>query len=171
MPRQTVNSQADMRGFNYALAPYLRKQEWLYERLQNQLAQRNRELATAREMLEALQEQLELQAKSLQDLMHTRPSPEVHKQGMAYIARLRKQISEKDTEVQVLLQERNQAQTQCVTQQLKLDGLHDHREQEQASYAAQAMRLAAAEADRDWMGRAYQRTPDQPVNPAEKEVA
>lgn len=151
------HSSVDARGFVYALTPYLRKQEWQLERLENRLAVANRVLVVALEKRSALDENFEFQMKSLRSCMHPQPNPHAYQRGLLYLAHLRSEMKRQDQEIEVLRSQKEVVRAQCIGQQLRLDGLMDHRAIELQGYADNMARLSAAEADRDWIGRSFVR--------------
>lgn len=154
---QREASVIDTRGFVYALAPYLQKQEWQLERLENQLAHASRQLVEAQARRDGLDEDFESQMASLRTSMHPSPNPQAYQRGLLYLAHLRSEMKKQDQEIEVLLSQKEQVRTQCIAQQLRLDGLAEHRANELQEYAGDRARLLAAEADRDWIGRALGR--------------
>ncbi|GKS74664.1 hypothetical protein AVME950_07230 [Acidovorax sp. SUPP950] len=153
---QSVN--ADLRGFTYALAPYMRKQEWQMERLENRLARLRQSLAESREQRAALDLDFQSQVAHLQLNWQPRPDPHMHQRGLGYLAQLRGHIQEKDREIEALCEQKALLQADCVAQQRKIDGLKEHRADAIQEYVNDAARAAAAEADRSWIGRLYYRT-------------
>ncbi len=147
-------SQVDLRGFDYALAPFVRQQEWRMERLQQQLAAVQRELASARQQRNTLLANLHAQAGSMQAQLEARVDANAHQRGLAYLAGLRQRIHLQDGEIARLEGDRSRAQADCMAQQVKLDGLEEHRAGELRTFVEEATRREAAEADRDWIGRA-----------------
>lgn len=154
LDRGDVFSMTDARGFVYALEPYLQKQVWLQERLENQLAQASRLLLDAREQRRQLDEDFEFQMKSLSMWMHTHPSPQTYQRGLLYLAHLRIEMKRQDQLIEMLLLQKEAKRAKCIEQQLRLDGLADHRTSKLREYTNNQARLAASEADRDWIGRA-----------------
>jgi chromosome segregation ATPase len=78
---QRATSAVDTRGFVYELAPYLQKQEWQLERLENQLANANRQFAEARARRDELDEDFEYQMRSLRKWMYPNPNPQAYQRG------------------------------------------------------------------------------------------
>lgn len=154
---QRATSAVDTRGFVYELAPYLQKQEWQLERLENQLAHANRQLAEARARRDELDEDFEHQMRSLRKWMYPNPNPQAYQRGLLYLTHLRSEMKKQDREIEVLLSEKELVRAQCIAQQLRLDGLLEHRANELQEYSGNRARLLAAEADRDWIGRALAR--------------
>lgn len=152
------SAHADLRGFTYALAPYLRKQEWQMERLENRLARLRQLLVELREQRAALDLDFQSQVSLLQLNWQPRPNPQMHQRGLGYLAQLRGQIQQKDKEIDALCEQNAFLQAECVAQQRKIDGLQEHRADAIQEYANDCARSAAAEADRNWIGRLYYRT-------------
>lgn len=152
------STHADLRGFTYALAPYMRKQEWQMERLENRLALLRQSLAESREQRAALNLDFQSQVSHLQLNWQPRPNPQMHQRGLGFLAKLRGRIQEKDRDVEALCEQKALLQAECVAQQRKIDGLKEHRADAIQEYVNDAARSAAAEADRNWIGRLYYRT-------------
>ncbi|WCM91114.1 hypothetical protein M5C99_11795 [Acidovorax sp. NCPPB 2350] len=148
----------DMRGFSYALVPYLRKQEWQMERLEGQLVKLQHAIAMAKEERRSADAAFQAQAAHLQRNVHARPDPRAHLQGLAYLADMRRQMDVQDREIEALCDQRVQLQGECLAQQRAIDGLLEHRSDAMQHYVQEALRLAAAEADRDWIGRVCMRS-------------
>lgn len=147
------NLPADPRGFTYPLTPYLRQQTWHMERLESRLAQVNRALLAARAEGDALQAAFADQASHLHRLMQPRPDPLAQQRGLTYLAFLQGQIQAQAEEMTRLASQKSTLQTECVAQQRKIDGLAEHRAAAVQDHANELARLAAAEADREWIGR------------------
>lgn len=145
-------SGIDSRGFVYALAPYLRKQEWQLERLENQLAQANRLLEAAQERRGQLDADFDLQKKSLSTWMHPNPNPHAYQRGLLYLTHLRGEMKRQDQHIEALALQRQALRAECMAQQLRLDGVVEHRLGELREYSNNQARLSAAETDRDWVG-------------------
>lgn len=150
-------SRVDLRGFSYELAPYLHKQEWQMERLEARLAKVQQAIAKHREALNAQQKLMQSGALHLQQLMQSRPDPSAHRQGMSYLSDVRSRISKLQDEIDELVVQRAQLQAECVAQQQSVDGLLEHRDTAMHQFALEHERLAASEADRDWISRSSAR--------------
>lgn len=158
---QREASVVDARGFVYALTPYLQKQEWQLERLENQLAHASRQLVEAQARRGELNEGFESQMVSLRTSMNSSPNPQAYQRGLLYLAHLRSEMQKQDQEIEELLSQKELVRAQCIAQQLRLDGLAEHRANELQEFSDNRARLSAAEADRDWIGRAVVRASGQ----------
>lgn len=156
---QIQSSQVDTRGFTYALAPYMRKQEWQLELLENRLAQSQKALDEARKERERLDEVFADQLSHLQVQSQSRPNPQMHSRGIGYLADLRSRMKAQDDEVGKLRARRDEFQAQLVAQQRTIDGLVEHRGDALKEFVEEETRRQAAEADRDWIGRSLFRSP------------
>ncbi|SFD93450.1 hypothetical protein [Paracidovorax konjaci] len=159
----TVFSQVDLRGFSYPLEPYLRKQEWQLERLEGRLAQVQKQLLSAQESRRSLYLQFEGQARQMLQWTQARIDPHMHQRGLAYLAGVRQRIETQDQEIQSLDARKASLHEEFVAQQRTIDGLQDHRSGALREYAQEVMRVQAAEADRDWIGRLPLRARQQPT--------
>lgn len=158
---QIQSAQVDTRGFTYALAPYMRKQEWQLELLENRLAQSQKALDAARMERDRLDEVFNEQLSHLQVQSHSRPNPQMHGRGIAYLADLRSRMASQDEEVAKLRAQRDELQAQLVAQTRAIDGLIEHRASALKEFVEEETRKQAAEADRDWIGRSLFRAPQQ----------
>lgn len=156
---QTQSSQVDIRGFVYALAPYMRKQEWQRELLENRLAQSQKALDTARRERECLDVVFADQLLHLQVQSQSRPNPQMHSRGIGYLANLRSRMKAHDDEVAKLRARRDELKAQLVAQQRTIDGMVEHRAGALKEFVDEETRRQSAEADRDWIGRSLFRSP------------
>jgi len=149
--------QVDMRGFQYDLMPFVKKQEWQMESLQRQLSKAQAAVVQAQEELAAMQGALQVQSQEIQKASLARPDPLAHQRGLEFLVHLLHRIQEQQLTVEELQAEKAAIQSECVAQQCKLDGLAEHQAQARQDFAVEQARLAASEADRDWIGRLKQR--------------
>lgn len=163
--RVAVVQGADMRGFQYALTPYVQKQEWIKESLQRKLSKAQVALAQAQEDLAALQAKLEAQSAQLQQAQLRHPDPIAHQHGLAFLVAVLQSIEMQKETVEQLEKEKKLIQMEYLAQQCKLDGLAEHHDQAQQVFAVEQTRHAASEADREWIGRL--KRPPQTVTPVE----
>lgn len=159
MSDRQPSGQGDVRGFVYALEPFVRQQEWRMEQIQNSLARVRQDLAEASRQRDALRDTLQGLAADMQRRLGQRPDPQEHRRGLEYLRQLQQEIAGRTAEIDRLDLRRGELQLAVVAQQRKLDGLDEHRAEELEVFVAEAARHAAAEADRDWVGRMPQRTP------------
>lgn len=148
-----TSSAVDLRGFSYPLEPYLRKQEWQLERLEGRMARLQQTLSEALAQGRVLQAQFDEQALQMQQAVQSRLDPRLYQRGLAYLAQARCRIDEQGREIESLQAQRNALKTECIAQQRTIDGLQEHRTAALRDYTQEVARLAAAEADRDWIGR------------------
>lgn len=161
---RTLNppSQVDLRGFSYALSPFVRQQRWHMDSLQAQLARAQRLVVESQKECEVMRASLCAQSAHIQQSLLQRPNPSAYHQGLAFLAQLQQRISAQKKSLQALQAERLRLQSECLAQQRKLDGLEEHRTLALQDYATQAAQREAAEADRDWIGRAHHRSVSRP---------
>lgn len=155
MKEQSISPQADMRGFHYALTPFVRQQEWAMEVLQKQLAQLSKALFQAQEELQGMQAALQAQSHQMQQAMLQRANPQAYQQGLGFLVQLQQNIVLTHKKLEALRTQHSKTQAACVAQHCKLDGLAEHRIQAENDYVNELTRLAATEADRDWIGRRH----------------
>jgi hypothetical protein len=153
MSRARTPATGELRGFKYALEPLVHKNEWQLEALQTALARVQRRWNETREKLDALKTQYDEQSQRMSKAMMTRIDPATHRSSLAYLAQQREQIELAQTKLKELDAERKTAREACAAQQQKLDLLGEHRADEERAFAAEALRLQLAEADRDWIAR------------------
>ncbi len=149
----TPSARVDLRGFAYALTPFVRQQEWQMESLQTQLVQAQRAVAEANAKLESLKALLHAQAAHVEQGLLKRPDPLAHRRGLQFLAQTQQHIVAQKGSVAALVKEHKRLQAESIDQQRKLDGLAEHRAQAEQEYAEEATRREAAEADREWIGR------------------
>lgn len=145
--------QVDMRGFQYALKPFVQKQEWIKESLQRQLSKVQAGLAQAHEDLVAMQVRMEAQSMQIQNALLRHPDPSAHQRGLDFLVNLLQSIEAQRRSIEKLQTEKRKIQSEYLAQQCKLDGLTEHHIQAQQDFAVEQTRRAASEADREWIGR------------------
>lgn len=145
--------QVDMRGFQYALKPFVQKQEWIKESLQRRLAKAQAALTNAQEELAGTQGTLEAQSKHIQHALLNKADPIAHQRGLEFLVSLIESIEAQKREIEKLQAEKKNIHSEYLAQQCKLDGLNEHYIQAQQDFAVEQTRNAAAEADREWIGR------------------
>ena len=128
------------------------------ERLENRLARLRQLLAASRAQRATLGSDFQSQAAHLQLQLQPRPDPQVHQRGLGYLSALQRQILEKEQEIEALCVQKALLQKESLDQQRKIDGLKEHRAGVLQEYANDSARLAAAEADRNWIGRLHCKT-------------
>lgn len=155
------SSRVDTRGFTYALTPYLRKQEWQLELLESRFAQSHKDLEAARREREDLDAVFAEQISRMrgQTESRPRPDPQMRSREIGYLAGLRAQMKLKDEGIKGLRMRRDELQEQLITQQRMIDGLLKHRSDAFKEFVEEKSRHQAAQADRDWIGRAISRWP------------
>jgi uncharacterized coiled-coil protein SlyX len=154
---QAFLPQADMRGFKYDLTPFAQKQEWVMESLQRRLSKAQTDLTKAQAHLSTLQGGLQAQSEQIQKSLIARADPTAHQRGLEFLVSLLQRIDEQRRTIEKLHVEKTKVQTECLAQQCKLDGLAEHLVQAQSEFAIEQARLAASEADREWIGRLKRR--------------
>lgn len=157
IPAQSPPSRVDLRGFSYALSPYVRQQEWHMDSLKAQLARAQRLVVEAQGKFDAMGASLRAQSAHIQQGLHQRPDPSSHQRGLSFLAQLQQRITDQKRSLLALESERLRLQSECLAQLRKLDGLEEHRTVALHDYASQAAQREATEADRDWLGRFHTR--------------
>ncbi len=145
--------QVDMRGFQYALKPFVQKQEWIKESLQRKLSKVQSALTDAQDELMMTQGRLEAQSMQIQQALLKHPDPVAHQRGLEFLVSLLQSIEAQKQAIEKLQTEKRAIQSEYLAQQCKLDGLNEHYVQAQQEFAVEQTRNAAAEADREWVGR------------------
>ena len=141
------------KGFVYQLTPYLRKQEWQIDRLEHRMSQLKRQIASLTQSRAAIELRSEEQSAHLHVSQQTRLNPALHRSGLFHLLELRQQLQRLDSELAELAAQKELLHSEWIAQQRKLDGLMEHRNSMLQEYVAEAQRLAAVEADRDWLSR------------------
>lgn len=141
------------KGFVYQLTPYLRKQEWQIDRLEHRMSQLKRQIASLTQSRAATELRSEEQSAYLHASQQTRLNPALHRSGLLHLLELRQQLQRLDSELAELGAQKESLQAEWIAQQRKLDGLMEHRTTMLQAYVTEAQRLAAVEADRDWLSR------------------
>lgn len=154
---KTSPAQVDLRGFSYPLAPHTLQQQWRMDKLQSQLAKAHAAVIDAQGKLDAMHGVLRTQSEHMQQSLLKTPNPATYQHGLAYLAQLQHQIGIQKQSLDDLREEHARLRAENIAQQRKLDGLEEHKTQSQQIYAAEIIRSEAAEADRDWIGRAHHR--------------
>ncbi len=142
-----------MRGFQYALKPFVQRQEWIKESLQRQLSKAQAALTQAHEDLVAMQVRMEAQSTQIQRALLRHPDPIAHQRGLDFLVSLLQSIEAQRRSIEKLQTEKRKIQSAYLAQQCKLDGLTEHHIQAQQDFAVEQTRHAASEADREWIGR------------------
>ena len=132
------------------------------EKLQTQLVKALAAVAKAQEKCDGMGQLLQAQSEHIQQSLLKHPNPSTYQQGLAYLAHLQHQLVAQRKNLHELQADSARLRAENIAQQRKLDGLAEHRAQAQDTYAAEIIRREAAEADRDWIGRSYQRAEVQP---------
>lgn len=152
------SSQVDLRGFDYALAPYVLQQQWRMEKLQSQLAKAQAVAMEAQKKLDALTMRLQAQAEHMQKSLLTSINPATYQHGLAFLGQLQEQIVVQKQFLHDLQSNVARLRSANIAQQSRLDGLDEHKLESERAYAAEIIRSTAAEADRDWIARGHHHT-------------
>src|SRR5437879_314977 len=89
------SGQADLRAFQYALQPFMQKEQWKHETLQIQLGRAEQAVMAMRSELQANYQSLEVQSSHLQQSMTRQANASAHQQGLQYLAWLQQCIAAK----------------------------------------------------------------------------
>lgn len=144
---------ADVRGFTYALEPLRRRQRWQLEALQVKLGGANRDIADSTARLAQFEEQLRTQLAQASDAVTQRFDLAVHRRSLYWLARLREQIAQAQTQLQELCERRAQLRADCLSRQNKLDVIERHRDDSMSAYTQTHQNRQGAAADADWLAR------------------
>ena len=145
------SSQVDLRGFDYALEPLQRKQQWRLDALQTRLARARSQESLAQTRLRAKQTAYRHELVLADQALQRHLDPQALQRTMAYLAQMAQQVHEADQTVANCRQARRALVQECIVQQQKLDTLSRHREECLLAYVAETSRLELAQADRDWI--------------------
>lgn len=143
----------DVRGFVYALEPVRQRQQWRLDKSMAALAQAQQVLReTEARMAQVLLEH-DAQAKEIGQRLSLRLDPAVHRRTLDYLAHLRSQWQQLDVRRETERVARDRLRTDCVTQQMRLEGLTRHKEDALTEYADEVRHRNSNEQDRDWLAR------------------
>jgi hypothetical protein len=150
----------DARGFVYALEPVRQRQQWNLDKAMAALAQAQKQLSETEARLVQLMASHDEQAELLGKALQQRLDPIAHRRNLAYLANLRDQWHVLDRAREEQRNHRDSLRDQCIRQQVKLDGLAQHKEDALAQYGDEMRKRDLNEQDRDWLARSVTaRTP------------
>lgn len=164
---EPASSTVDLRGFSYALSPYLAQQRWILDRIENQMAQAQKALTAVLAQFDEAQSALNNQAADLQQQLLQRPDPGGYQRGLLYLVDRQHHLQTLQQEIEVRRAKCKELSATRIAQQSKVDGLQEHREQALKDYAQESIRAASAEADRAWIGRHQYRQSQLPTHAQE----
>ncbi|RIX79091.1 hypothetical protein D3H34_15225 [Acidovorax cavernicola] len=149
----TVARDVDARGFVYALEPVHQRQQWRLDKAMTVLAQAQKQLAETEARLTQLLATHDEQAHQLGQALMQRLDPAAHRRHLGYLTSLRKQWLELDQTRQEQRTNCEQCRQQCLREQVRLEGLTQHKEDALAQYGDEMRQRNLNEQDRDWLAR------------------
>ncbi|MDP9933587.1 hypothetical protein [Variovorax paradoxus] len=155
-PRATfgqVPRDVDVRGFVYALDPICQKQQWNMDKLLIGLARAQQALTSTETDMAQVLHMHDQQAEETNRSFLLRVDPGAHRHALSYLASLRGQWKQLGLRRQTQLAARDRLRRECVAQQLRLDGLAQHRADALTQYADEVRQRNSVEQDRDWLAR------------------
>jgi len=159
MMASTTSGQAssardiDVRGFTYALEPVRQRQQWRLDKAMTALAQAQKQLAETEAKLAQLLATHDEQAQQLGQALMQRLDPVAHRRHLGYLTSLRKQWLELDQTRQEQRTNCERCRQQCLREQVRLEGLTQHKEDALAQYGDEMRQRNLNEQDRDWLAR------------------
>ena len=143
----------DVRGFEYAAEPVLRRRQWELDAAVADLGRTLEQVALAKSQARALQEQLAAQVSISNDFVGTRFDPVAHTRALAWLAKLQGRIAQAQQALARLEARREEVSERLRTLQSQVEAIEAHREDAVHDFAAAAAARVASEADRDWLAR------------------
>jgi glycine/D-amino acid oxidase-like deaminating enzyme len=122
-------SQVDLRGFQYALEPLLRKQQWRVDGLQARLAAMNKLVAAARRECTQVEAALESCAGGLRQAGGGRLDPDAYARGLAWLATLQADLEQKKLRHERLRLDREALLDTWLQAQRKVDVTSEHKDE------------------------------------------
>ena len=141
----------DLRRFRWPLAPLQRKMEWELEAAKVRLAKLQGEAQQAASRLERLEAARAEQSAVAARLMHAQANAPAYVRGLGYLSVLATRIAEAARQRQVVHEMADQARTECLACQRRLDVLVAAREGAIDHHVREALRQQAREADAAWL--------------------
>ncbi|MDN8618016.1 hypothetical protein [Variovorax ginsengisoli] len=149
-----AGSDVDVRGFVYALEPVRQKLQWRLDKLMADLA-RTQQLVTKLEgQMAEISQRHDREAHAAGQALVSRMNPDAHRRALDYLTQLRNQSRLLAEEHRAKSLERDRLRAACVAQQLRIEGLTQHKEEALIEYADEVRKRISTEQDRDWLARA-----------------
>lgn len=146
-------SQVDLRGFQYALEPLLRKQQWRVDALQARLAAMDKLVAAARRECAQVEAALESSAGGLRQQGGGRLDPDAYARGLAWLAALQADLEQKKLRHERLRLDREALLETWLQAQRKVDVTSEHKDECLKEYVLTEQNRLSSEVDRDWLAR------------------
>lgn len=148
-----VPRDIDARGFVYALEPVRQRQEWRLDKAMAALAQAQKRLAETEVKMTKLMASHDEQAQRLSQALVQRLDPAAHRRSLAYLTDLRGQWHQADVLGKEQRAECDALRALCLQEQVRLEGLTQHKEDALLQYGDEARQRSLTEQDRDWLAR------------------
>jgi outer membrane murein-binding lipoprotein Lpp len=142
---------ADLRGFEYAAEPVLRRRQWELDAAVAALGRETERLAQAKAHERTLRAQLAARLAEPGDGARFDPAGRVRM--LAWLAALHGRIDDARRIAAQVQAQRDEASAHLRTLQAQVDAIEAHREDAARDFAQAASNRAAAEADREWLAR------------------
>ena len=146
-------SDVDLRGFQYALEPLLRKQQWRVEALQARLAAADKQVDAARHACGEAQSVVDACAQGLRQPGGGKLDPQAYGRGLAYLAALQAGLIRKKLHLEQLRLDRSALRETYLQAQRKVDLTIEHKEECLKEYVLAEQNRVNSEVDRDWLAR------------------
>jgi SMC interacting uncharacterized protein involved in chromosome segregation len=144
----------DLRGFEYALEPLLRRRQWQLDALQARLGKIEEAIRNAQDALDELHSRYRALGEETGRSLVRRLDLDHHRRCLARLTQLWTEIGLGKSELATLQDDRESVRRQCLDHRHKVDVIEAHREECIAAFAIDEARRLAAQADRDWLARA-----------------
>lgn len=146
-------SQVDLRGFQYALEPLLRKQQWRVDALQAKLAAMDKRVGAARRECTEAAMAFDTCAGGLRQTGSGRLDPDAYARGLAWLAALQADLEQKKLRHERLRLDREALLGTCLQAQRKVDVTSEHKDECLKEYVLTEQNRLSSEVDRDWLAR------------------
>jgi SMC interacting uncharacterized protein involved in chromosome segregation len=144
----------DLRGFDYALEPLLRRRQWQLDALQARLGKIEEAIRTAQNALDELHCRHRSLGEETGRSLARRLDLDHHRRCLAQLTHLWTEIGLGKSQLATLKDDRESLRKQCRDHRHKVDVIEAHRDECIAAFAIDEARRVAAQADRDWLARA-----------------
>ncbi len=153
----SVARDVDVRGFVYALEPVRQQEQWRLDKLMSAFARARQALRDTEARIEQVQATHDEQARNAGRALQQRMDPRTHRHALGFLLHLRDQRKQLIVLQQEQLAEKDRLRKQCMTLQLRLDAMTQHKEDALTAYADEVRQRNSNEQDRDWLARSFVR--------------
>lgn len=144
---------SDLRGFRYPLEPLRQRARWQLDSCRAELAAVQRDIERALAERERLQDQQSALASHAAPRVMGAIDPAASQRCLAYLADGHRRLASTLARIGLLEAQRDVLAQRALEQQLKVDAMERHREENVAQHIAASTQRAAAELDSAWLAR------------------